>query len=114
MTDLTRAIEANDCDKVRQLLDGDAALLSQTHGDGFDNRTPLQRAAELGFLELCRLLLDRGADPSQRDANGGTALWFASERGHTQVVALLKERGAAFDADAEDSGEYENAGLNFD
>jgi ankyrin repeat protein len=112
---LRQAIEENNIDHLRRLLAADASAINALSGDGFDNRTPLARAAELGGVELVRVLLDHGANPSLVDVNGGTALWFASERGHAPVVALLKERGAvAAAADADDGADYAYAGLDFD
>jgi cytohesin len=40
------------------------------------------------------LLLDKGADPNSRTANGSTLLHDAALKGHTKVVELLLERGA--------------------
>ena len=118
--DLHAAIVRSDLAAVRAILDTakDSAAATQlansVHGDGFDSRTALARAAESGEIEIVRLLLDRGAVASAADVNGGTAIWFASERGHAAVVALLKERGALVNDNAEDSGDYDHAGLDFD
>ena len=40
------------------------------------------------YLEIVRLLLDRGADPNARDANGETPLDLAD--GFGEVAALLR------------------------
>lgn len=120
------AIARNDVECIKSLLnkndsddndnhdDHAIALVNSVHGDGFDSRTALSRAAEIGAIDIVRLLLDRGAVASATDVNGGTAIWFASERGHASVVALLKERGALVNDNAEDSGDYDHAGLDFD
>lgn len=61
--------------------------------------TPLMEAASGGFVEVGRVLLDKGADvnappvPSSRD----TALTIAADKGHCKFVELLLSRGAAFD-----------------
>jgi ankyrin repeat protein len=120
--ELHDAIARNDVECVKSLLnktsssskDEEVALVNSVHGDGFDSRTALSRAAEIGAIDIVRLLLDRGAVASATDVNGGTAIWFASERGHASVVALLKERGALVNDNAEDSGDYDHAGLDFD
>jgi ankyrin repeat protein len=115
MSALLAAIEANDVTELRRLLTLDSSAVNELVGEGFDNRTLLARAAELGSVELCTVLLDHGADVLKSDVNGGTALWFASERGHTAVAALLKQRGAGGAvADDDDGADYDNAGLNFD
>jgi len=62
--------------------------------------TPLMEAASGGYVEVGRVLLDKGADiaaapvPSSRD----TALTIAADKGHYRFVELLVQRGAAVDA----------------
>lgn len=59
--------------------------------------TPLMEAASGGYVEVGRVLLDKGADvnappvPSSRD----TALTIAADKGHTKFVELLLQRKAA-------------------
>lgn len=59
--------------------------------------TPLMEAASGGYIEVGRVLLDKGADvnaapvPSSRD----TALTIAADKGHLKFVELLLMRGAA-------------------
>lgn len=61
--------------------------------------TPLMEAASGGYVEVGRVLLDKGADvnappvPSSRD----TALTIAADKGHYAFVELLIKRGAAID-----------------
>ncbi|XP_059471305.1 ankyrin repeat domain-containing protein 17 isoform X2 [Neocloeon triangulifer] len=58
--------------------------------------TPLMEAASGGYVEVGRVLLDKGADvnappvPSSRD----TALTIAADKGHVRFVELLLNRGA--------------------
>ena len=62
--------------------------------------TPLMEAASGGYVEVGRVLLDKGADiaaapvPSSRD----TALTIAADKGHYRFVELLVQRGSAVDA----------------
>jgi len=62
--------------------------------------TPLMEAASGGYVEVGRVLLDKGADiaaapvPSSRD----TALTIAADKGHYRFVELLVQRGGAVDA----------------
>lgn len=51
-------------------------------------RSPLMLCAVKGHLQLCRLLLDAGADWSLGDDTGRDALTLASAQGHDGVVAL--------------------------
>ncbi|XP_022247672.1 ankyrin repeat domain-containing protein 17-like isoform X2 [Limulus polyphemus] len=61
--------------------------------------TPLMEAASGGYVEVGRVLLDKGADvnappvPSSRD----TALTIAADKGHYRFVELLLSRGASVD-----------------
>ena len=54
----------------------------------------LDKACDVGHLELARGLLDLGADVDARDHYVWNALMCASRRGHPAVVTLLLDRGA--------------------
>ena len=52
--------------------------------------SPLHEAADCGHLEMCKLLIARGAMPSLRCvAYGGTATGWAKYQGHQDVVDFL-------------------------
>ena len=51
----------------------------------------LHQAAEFGNIELTRLLLERGARPDV-NAQGHTPVSLAEQRGHGEVVKLLKSK----------------------
>jgi uncharacterized protein len=51
-------------------------------------------AAEGGSTEIARLLLDAGADVNVEQPGGFTALDAAEQAGNTELIALLRERGA--------------------
>ena len=59
-------------------------------------RTPIQRAAEVGSLDILELLFNHGADinapPAER--GGGTALQFAAIRGYIPMACWLLSHGA--------------------
>jgi ankyrin repeat protein len=45
-------------------------------------------------VEMIQALLDKGADVNLRSKDGATALSWASKKGNTATVALLKRAGA--------------------
>jgi Ankyrin repeats (3 copies) len=61
----------------------------------------LSSAANFGYVEIVRLLLDAGEDPNRYNPVGGhshtTPLHQAALGGHEEVVRLLVERGARLD-----------------
>ncbi|KAK2028279.1 ankyrin [Colletotrichum zoysiae] len=89
-------------DSVASLLGLDSTILDGedvTDGLGlqgafsrYKKRTPLAWAAQEGRLGMVKILLQRGADVSQRDKDGRTALSRASEYGR-KIVELLLQKG---------------------
>ena len=62
---------------------------------------PLHAAALMGYTDLVRMLLDRGAYANLIDVKGETALHYAAYKSHKQIVQLLLQKGAmvsCFDA----------------
>lgn len=57
----------------------------------------LWEAARTGDVSRVRALLDAGVDPDAPSRYGATALSFAAQKGHLEVVRLLLERGATVD-----------------
>ncbi|XP_063115697.1 protein TANC1 isoform X4 [Cavia porcellus] len=55
--------------------------------------TALTAAAGRGKLEVCELLLERGAAVSRTNKRGVPPLFCAARQGHWQIVRLLLERG---------------------
>ena len=51
-------------------------------------------AALGGDVEICRMLIEAGADIDAAGNRGNTALMFAAERGHAEVCRVLIEAGA--------------------
>jgi ankyrin repeat protein len=64
----------------------------------FPERTPLQAACEIGYVEGVELLLGSGADVNSPARHGSTALQFAVIGGHIGTAVLLIERGAHINA----------------
>ncbi|MEO7795821.1 MAG: ankyrin repeat domain-containing protein [Thermoanaerobaculia bacterium] len=87
------AIEDDDLDKVRALLD--SGLAADTPIDYGENaETPLMKAAREGTLGIARLLIARGANVNAQDGEKSTALEAAISREQTEMVALLLEAKA--------------------
>ncbi len=72
---------------VGLLLKRGAEVNVQGTLEGF---TPLMTAAAEGLADVVRLLLGAGADRDIKDVDGDTALSFARQNGHTEVIALLE------------------------
>jgi ankyrin repeat protein len=74
---------------VELLLEHGADPLAVDQEEHF---TPLMFAASEGQAEVVRVLLEHGSDPSMMDVDGDTALSFATQHGHAEVVDLLNEQ----------------------
>jgi hypothetical protein len=60
-----------------------------------DGATPLMFAADAGDMEVCRWVLNAGADVSIKDEDGDTALAWAHQKNHHDLVALLSKLSRA-------------------
>ena len=91
--DLSVACAAGDLARVRALLEEDPTRARRLDSG---RRNPLTYAARGGHLDIVRLLLRRGADPSQPEelAPEGHALWMACARGDAAMVEVLLAHGA--------------------
>jgi RNA polymerase sigma factor (sigma-70 family) len=107
------AIRRGDEEAVRALVEADPSLLHTVErwspddamGLGLPNAeagTPLVRAVATGNVSMTRLLLDAGAEASQRCQCLGaeSALWTAVGLGYAEIADLLLIAGADADAAA--------------
>jgi len=91
--DLFAAIEKNDIQKVKYLIDINADVNAR---DPYTSMTPLMVAAYDGYTEIAKLLIEKGAEVN---AKGGvemdmTPLIFAASQDRLNMVRLLIEHGA--------------------
>lgn len=91
-------------DELRALLDGSPTTLAEVNA-----QRVLPRAAEADMLDVCELLLERGADPKARvedDWIPGIASMAAASGDDGRVIALLR-RMVALGADPNERGNDE-------
>lgn len=77
---------------VKALIDGGVDPNLATKGDGL---TALHFAAFNGQAPVAKTLVAARADVNRRDAHGNTPLGYASHKGHSGLVSLLRENGAS-------------------
>lgn len=80
------AVSRGNTSIVRLLLDYGAG-----HQGPIDDRPVLSEAARLGYADIVALLIERGADHHAVDQDGMTALAWAREGGHREVVDCLEK-----------------------
>jgi ankyrin repeat protein len=78
------AVQSNKIDKLNLLLNAGASVNYK------DNRgfTALHRAAEMGHIEIVKILLTSGADKSI-EAENHTALSLAQARENKEIIDML-------------------------
>ena len=84
--------------RAQQLLDVGADV----NWRDLTDRTLLSWAAQNGFLDMTKLLVNNGADPGLSDHDGRTAVWWAQQSDQIDVVEFLFSCGASLDANAPD------------
>jgi ankyrin repeat protein len=92
--DVPIAAALGDIGTVRAMLDADPSRVRESRPD---DRLPLSAAAEFGRLDIVRLLLECGADPTWPDAHDsdrGAALHAAARAGNREMVEVLLSHGA--------------------
>jgi len=80
-----------DYERVEYLINNGADVNHKE--EGYES-TPLMRAAWEGQTDICKLLLDKGADINALSRTGWSALMSSAYRGKCDTVKLLLERGA--------------------
>jgi ankyrin repeat protein len=88
LTPLASAMAVDRNDIARTLLTNGADVNAKAVND----LRPLHTAAARGNLESATLLLDHGADVNATSSDGKTAIDYAEERNHSEMVEFLKKR----------------------
>jgi ankyrin repeat protein len=90
LTPITGAAFGGNEESVLFLLDQGADINQASNGGG----TPLMYAAFNGDAAIVGLLIEKGADVNLR-SDDDSALSFAKERDHREVVKILRQAGAS-------------------
>lgn len=93
--DVFEAAALGDVERLRELVDEDAARVGSYAQDGF---FPLGLAAFFKHADAVRLLLDRGADPNQESRHAQIVVRpihsAAADGGSVEIARLLLDAGA--------------------
>ena len=87
----------NKDDAAFRLLMAGSGTLDVNRSGAWHGWTPLMIAARAGKVDAVKMLLEKGAYPSIRRADGGCALHAAARGWHFTIVELLLEAGADVD-----------------
>ncbi|KAF4455941.1 hypothetical protein F53441_1808 [Fusarium austroafricanum] len=90
---LVHAAMSGSQDVVEVFLEKEAKLDVMLKTPGFCG-TPLIAAAEGGYLDIARRLIERGANIDQVNINNSTALYCCAAQGQAEMVKLLIDAGA--------------------
>jgi cytohesin len=93
--ELFDAINSNDINKVKELIQDDGVDLNAKNELG---QTPLIAASQIGNTEIAILLIEEGADVNAKGTNKNTPLIAASNKGNIKLVTLLIEKEADVNA----------------
>jgi ankyrin repeat protein len=95
-SELHRAIERNQVNRVGELLQSGASV-----NDMHEGHYPLTHAAVMGHAEIVRLLLEHGANVMQRASNDATALHCTHD---VKSASVLIDAGADVNAPLREGG----------
>lgn len=98
-TPLFEAVRSEKKNVVAQLLKNKVRVDAR----GYNLETPLYTAAQLGNVDIIKMLIDHGANIEARlMQNGRTPLYEATSEGHMKAVELLLQEGANIECKCED------------
>ena len=88
------AVKKNNITLLTMLLDNGGEVNPGPISMSNPRHTPLMLAAYNGYVDIMKILLERGADVNVRHYNNSTALGFARAYKHTEAEKILLEAGA--------------------
>ena len=83
---------------VKRMLEMKSIDVEARLGGREDGDTCLMTAALHGHLDICRLLIDKGAQMEAKGRSGDSPLHYAAWEGSIEVVRVLCDRGADIEA----------------
>ncbi|XP_067054501.1 fibronectin type 3 and ankyrin repeat domains protein 1-like isoform X2 [Acropora muricata] len=93
--DLQRAVTKGDVETVRNILPG-LSWQAVESPDKF-GLSPLMIAAQKGYVDVAKVLLENSADVNFQSKSGKTPLMMASFSGNLEVAQLLRQHNAYWD-----------------
>jgi hypothetical protein len=83
---------------VKRILEMKSIDVEARTGGEEDGWTCLMTAARNGHIDICRLLIDKGAQVNAKDSRVYALLHGAVDKGHIKIVRLLCDHGADIEA----------------
>jgi len=90
-----RLVDATDAGDIKTVSDAIVYGSADLNTKAKEGKTALHCAANKGFTEIARMLIDNGADVYVKNEDGMTALNYADKQGHTEIVKLLRDNEAS-------------------
>lgn len=87
--DLLQAVEANNFEKVQDILKDASYPINETNEHG---ETPLLMATHKNYIEIAKALIDAGADVNQQDRLQDSPYLYAGAQGKTEILAYILEK----------------------
>jgi|GEM_PF-2567191 len=84
--DFGRLLKASGTAQLEQVLKRAPQLAKALLQNG---KPPLHAAVAAGNEAACRVLMNRGADPARKDANGNTALHLCAAAGYARIIVVI-------------------------